>query len=119
MNTYRVTSGAEVVDHKEGAVFDHDFSPEVEADLLAAGRIVIEPRRYKVVGSSSVNETAPGGFFLGAFTRGQEAALLAGGHIERARPIAAAGKPTDTATTSPTPITTTTVSPAAAGEKES
>lgn len=95
-NTYKVIAPSAMFTHDPGEVFEHDFSPSDEADLIANGRIEIVPREYRVVGSSTVNETEPGKTFTGTFTVGQERALLDGGHIERveSKPKAKAEKGT-------------------------
>lgn len=88
MNRYLVTAPTDVLDHAPGVEFDHDFTPGEEADLVSTGRLEIVPRRYRVIGTSRVAGTEPGGSFLGRYTVAQEAALLGGGHIERSDPPA-------------------------------
>lgn len=93
-NTYKVVAPSAMLTHEPGETFEHDFSPADEADLIANKRIEIVPREYHVIGSSTVNGVEPGGKFMGAFTVGQERALLDGGHLERVeKPKAKADKP--------------------------
>src|SRR3990167_1694983 len=87
-STYRVTGGVAVLDHEPGSEFEHEFTAEAEADLLAAGGIGILPRAYRVIGTSRVFDTEPDGEFLAALTIGHEAQLVAGGHIARVEPAA-------------------------------
>jgi hypothetical protein len=63
--------------------FEHEFTEDEEAANVNNGLLEIVPRRYKVIGGSHVYETPPGEEFEAAMLMGQEAALLAGGHIER------------------------------------
>lgn len=114
-NSYRVTGGVAVLDHEPGSVFDHEFTAGAEADLIAAGRIQIEPRRYRVTGNSTVNEAAPGDTFEGVFTVGQEAALLAAGTIKRDDPPPAPARPAADKTTGKAAPQATPASPATAG----
>lgn len=65
-----------------GDEFDHEFSEEDEGANLASGLVEIVPRTYRVVGTSIVDDTPPGGTFEAAMTIGREALLL-GSHIER------------------------------------
>jgi hypothetical protein len=101
MGIYNVTAPKPVCDVEPGEILEHDFTAAEEADLLAAGRLEIVPRKYRVVGSSNVADTKPGETFTHAFTVGQEQALLAGGHVERvdtAKPKAKASPPAADAT---------------------
>lgn len=84
-NTYRsLYPGLINGEHEQGDVFEHEFdSPQDEQANLDSGLIEIVPRKYRVVGPSTVHDTAPGGEFDAAFTMTEEAALLAGGHIAR------------------------------------
>ena len=83
MGIYKVTAPKPVLDAEPGETLEHDFTQNEEADLLAAGRLEIVPREYRVIGSSKVCDTEPGKTFTHAFTVGQEQALFTGGHIER------------------------------------
>jgi hypothetical protein len=85
MNTYKVLLPILVNgEHKQGDVFDHEFaSPAEEEGSVNSGLLEIVPRTYKVVGTTRVHDTDPGGQFDAGLLMGQEAALIAGGHIER------------------------------------
>lgn len=63
--------------------FEKDFTSEDEATNLESGLLEIVPRRYRVIGGSRVHGADPGGEFEAALRIGEEAALVAGGHIER------------------------------------
>ena len=67
----------------QGQEFAKDFSEEEEAANLDSGLLELVECRYRVVGGSHVFETAPGDEFTAAMRIGQEALLVAGGHIER------------------------------------
>jgi len=84
LNRYRVTGPRSVLATEPGEVLEHEFTAQEERDLLDAGRLEIIPRPYLVVGTSRVHDTAPGGTFTLGLPVGQEAALMEGGHIERA-----------------------------------
>lgn len=102
MGIYKVTAPKPVLDVEPGEILEHDFTPEEESDLVAAGRLELVPREYRNIGTSNVADAEPGEKFTHAFTVGQEQALLAGGHIERvdtkpkakAKPAAAPEAPT-------------------------
>jgi hypothetical protein len=85
MNTYKVLLPLLVNgEHGQGDVFEYEFpSPPEEDAAIDTGLLEIVPRKYKVVGQSRVFDTAPGDEFEKALRMGQEAALFAGGHIER------------------------------------
>ena len=88
MNTYKVLLPLQVDtreggSYKQGDEFETDFTEDEEAANVASGLLEIMPQKYKVVGGSRVFETAPGDEFSKALTLGQEALLVAGGHIER------------------------------------
>ena len=102
MGIYKVTAPKPVLDVEPGEILEHDFTVAEEADLVAAGRLEIVPRQYRVIGSSNVCDTEPGKTFTHAFTVGQEQALLEGGHVERvdtAKPKAKAKPAAPEATT--------------------
>jgi len=88
MNRYRILLPLEVhtedASYKQGEEFEKEFSPEDEATNLASGLLEIVPQTYKVIGGSVVHGASPGETFEAALTVGAEAALVAGGHIERA-----------------------------------
>lgn len=67
----------------QGEDFEKEFSEEDEAENLNSGLLEIVPREYKVIGGSVVHEAPPGETFTAALRIGEEAALVAGGHIER------------------------------------
>jgi hypothetical protein len=69
VNTYRALTPAAVAMFADG-VLDLDLTKSQEADYLAAGLLELVPRKYRAV---SNNYAVPQG----------EAALIAGGHIER------------------------------------
>lgn len=72
-------------EYTQGDVFETAFEkPEDEAANVASGLIAIVPRTYKVVGSSEVFETKPGGTFTAALTMAQEQHLIDGGFIKLA-----------------------------------
>jgi hypothetical protein len=87
MNRYRVLLPllvhTEDGSYAQGEEFDKDFTEEDEATNLQSGLIEIVPREYKVIGGSNVHGADPGEVFTAALPMGQEAALVAGGHIER------------------------------------
>lgn len=82
-NDYRVLLPLQVNGHAQGEVFEHEFTAEEEADVLAKGLLEIVPRPYKVIGPRAVFETEPGEHFEAALRIENEAALIDGGHIER------------------------------------
>ena len=69
-----------------GDEFDWEFTPEDEEANINTGLLAVVPRTYRVVGDSDVFETAPGGTFDRGLTQGQEALLVASGHIEPVEP---------------------------------
>ena len=87
MNRYRVllplTVHTEDGAYTQGETFEKDFSEDEEAANLQSGLLEIVPIEYKVVGSSIVHGTLPGGTFTAALRVGEEALLVSGGHIER------------------------------------
>lgn len=81
MNTYKATSKYGKAIYGED-VFEAEFTALEERDLRAGGHLEIVPRPYTVL---SVNYgPGQGKTFDGAFPVEQEAALIGGGHIERA-----------------------------------
>jgi hypothetical protein len=60
-----------------------DLTPTEEADAIAAGLLEIVPREYRVL--SNNYEVAEGETFKAAMLIENEAALIAGGHIERVK----------------------------------
>jgi hypothetical protein len=87
MSLYRLLRDDPSYDAKKGDELDLDLSETEEKDMLDARRFEIVPRIYKVIGGSVVHDTEPDGTFEAALLVGQEAHLIAAGHIERvARP---------------------------------
>lgn len=82
MNTYRAISERGKALYGEG-VFDADLSAAEEKDQLDAGHLEIVPRTYRVL-SNNFSAAAQGKSFTDALLVEQEAALIQGGHIERA-----------------------------------
>jgi hypothetical protein len=80
--TYRPTSERAKALHGED-VFEAELSVLEERDLLAGGHAVIEPRPYVVV-SDNYEAGEQGQTVSLALPVEQEAALIQGGHIERA-----------------------------------
>jgi hypothetical protein len=98
MNRYRVLLPLTVhtadAAYSQGDEFDHDFTEDEENANVASGLLEILPQTYEVIGPSRVHDTAPGGRFDRALRVGEEALLVAGGHIRRVEPEAPAAKPT-------------------------
>jgi hypothetical protein len=86
MNRYRVRLPLTVHlpdgTYGQGDEFDHEFTDEDEATNLASGLLEIVPRTYRNVGTSQVDGHDPGETFEAAMSRGREALLFAGGHLE-------------------------------------
>lgn len=79
-NTYRAKTKAAEAAFSVG-VFERDFTPSEEKDVLDAGLLEIVPRTYLVL---SDNYAVPEGeTFEAAMLIENEAALIQGGHIER------------------------------------
>ncbi|HEY3261369.1 MAG TPA: hypothetical protein VGJ95_14060 [Pseudonocardiaceae bacterium] len=65
--------------------FEHDFaSPAAEQDAVRGGLVEIVPRKYRVL--SDNYQHPQGEEFEAAYLMEHEAALIAGGHIERVEP---------------------------------
>lgn len=92
MNRYIVTGPVAVGVHEPGSEFDGEFTAEAEHDLLAAGRVELVPRAYRVVGTRMVFGVKPGGVVTAALTVGRESALITAGHLERHDKPAKPGK---------------------------
>lgn len=86
MSRYRVllplTVHTEDGEYGQGDEFEKEFSAQEEAANLASGLLEVVPREYRVVGESTVFDTAPGETFEAGLSMAQEATLL-GSHIER------------------------------------
>lgn len=81
MNTYRAISDRARAIHGEG-VHELDLSTTEEADELSGGHLEIEPRTYRAL-SNNYAAAGQGKEFQAAYPMETEAALVAGGHIER------------------------------------
>jgi hypothetical protein len=80
--TYRPVSARAKALHGED-VFEADLSVLEERDLLSSGHVEIEPRPYVVL-SNKYEAGEQGQTVSLALPVEQEAALIQGGHIERA-----------------------------------
>jgi hypothetical protein len=87
MNTYRALSVAAKSQYGEEPV-ELDLSVVDEKDALDGGHLELVPRKYKVL-SNNFSGGPEGGEYVGALLKENEAALIAGGHIERvdAKPV--------------------------------
>ena len=72
--------------YAQGEEFAKEFTEEEETENLKSGLLELVPLKYKVVGGSRVHDTNPGDEFEAAIGIGQEALLIAGGHIELVEP---------------------------------
>jgi len=90
-NTYRALSDSTKAAFADG-VFEREFTPTEERDWLASGLVELVPRKYKVL-SNNYDAGKQGSTVEAALLVELEAALIAGGHIERV------GPETDKATT--------------------
>jgi hypothetical protein len=82
-NTYKPTSA--VGEHHFGAEpFEAEFTPAEERDWIDGKHIELVPRRYKVL-SDNYTGGAQGELIEAALPVEIEAALISGGHLERAR----------------------------------
>jgi hypothetical protein len=80
-NTYRALSPAAEAAYESG-VFEREFSPSEEADVLASGLVEIVPRKYKVL-SNNYAAGKQGDVVTLALLVDHEAALVSGGHLKR------------------------------------
>ena len=80
-NTYRALSILAKSEHGEDPV-DLDLSVMEERDALEGGHLEIAPRKYRVL-SDNYEAGEQGAFVDLALLKENEAALIAGGHIER------------------------------------
>jgi hypothetical protein len=86
-NQYRVLVPAVVALYEDG-VFERDLSPVEEQDLLDRGWLEIVPRPYRVLSDNYTVDGSPvpqGAVVELALPVEVEAALIAGGHLERCR----------------------------------
>jgi hypothetical protein len=81
MNTYKATSPAAVAAFADG-VFERDFTPSEEQDLLNSGLLELVPRKYRVLSNNYAAGEQNSVVEL-ALLKENEAALIQGGHIER------------------------------------
>jgi hypothetical protein len=98
MRRYRVLLPLQVQPREGGSYeqheeFDADLTQDEETENVRSGLLAIVPVTYKVIGGSTVHDTAPGGEFTRALPMGQEALLIEGGHIERVQKPEPAAKP--------------------------
>lgn len=63
--------------------FEHDFTVTEERDLVASGHVEVIARTYRVLSDNFV-AGKQGALIEAAYLSENEAALIAGGHIERA-----------------------------------
>ena len=84
MATYKPVSARAVALYGD-APFEADLSAVEEADAVSAGHLEIVARPYKVL-SNNFADGKQGSTVDLALNVDNEAALLAGGHIERAKP---------------------------------
>ena len=90
-NTYRAISV--VGEHYFGeGVSELDLSPSEEQDAISGGHLEIVPRKYRVL-SDNYTAGKQGDFVDLALLKELEAALVAGGHLERIDTPKAADKP--------------------------
>jgi hypothetical protein len=80
-NTYRPVSDRARTIHGKG-VLELDLTVQDETDELSGGHLEIEPRTYRVL-SNNFAAAKQGEEFQAAYPVETEAALVAGGHIER------------------------------------
>jgi hypothetical protein len=80
-NTYKATSPAAVAAYADG-VFERDFSPTEERDVLASGLLELVPRGYRVL-SNNYEAGEQGATVELALLKEHEQSLIQGGHIER------------------------------------
>lgn len=92
-NTYRALTPAAIAAYDSG-VFERDFTPSEEQDVLNAGLLELVPRKYKVL-SNNFASGEQGDEIEAAFLVEHEQALTQGGHIERVEPKPAAKKKAD------------------------
>lgn len=84
MNRYRAKTPAAVAAFGDGVV-ELDLSPTQEQDWLHVGALELVPRTYRAL--SDNYEVPQGETFERAYVIENEAALIAGGHIERVEPV--------------------------------
>jgi hypothetical protein len=72
--------------YAQGEEFEKEFTEDEETENLKSGLLELVPLKYKVIGESRVHDTNPGDEFEAAIGIGQEALLIAGGHVELVEP---------------------------------
>jgi hypothetical protein len=83
-NTYRAVSDrAKAINGED--IFEADLSATEEADAVTGGHLEIVPRKYRVL-SNNYAAGKQGATVEAALLVELEAALIAGGHIERVGP---------------------------------
>lgn len=80
-NTYKATSPAAVAAYADG-VFEHEFTPTEEQDVLNSGLLELVPRKYRVL-SNNYAAGKQGDVIELALLKEIEAAHVSGGHLER------------------------------------
>ena len=80
-NTYRALTPAAVAAYDDG-VFERDFTPADEQDVLNSGLLALVPRKYKVL-SNNFAAADQGSEIEAAYPVEIEQALIQGGHLER------------------------------------
>ena len=89
MRKYTVRYGGPEWDAELGDTVELELSPGEETDLIAAGRLELEPETFRVIGNQEVHGAAPGDTFEAALPQAEVAALVAGGHVEQERDVTA------------------------------
>lgn len=80
-NTYKALTPGAIAAYDEG-VFERDFTPSEEQDVLNSGLLELVPRKYKVL-SNNFAAGEQGSEIEAAYLVEIEQALIQGGHIER------------------------------------
>ena len=78
-----VQVGTEDATYGQGDEFEKQFSAVDEAANVASGLLEIVPCEWKVIGDSSVHETAPGESFEAALSIADQEFLVGGGFVEK------------------------------------
>jgi hypothetical protein len=89
MRTYTVRYGGPEWGAELGDTVELELSPGDETDLIAAGRLELEPETFRVTGNQEVHGARPGETFEAALPQAEVAALVAGRHVELERDIGA------------------------------
>ncbi len=83
MRRYTLRQDAPQYDAAAGDEIELDIDAATEAGLVASGWLEVVPGIYRVTGAAEVHGAQPGETFEAALPADQEAALLAGGHVEQ------------------------------------